>query len=86
MLSWYQIEHKWYKSTFFFVCRKYVFGLPKTLFRYEQAKNTYKTDVDHVNELRIFKTIRSIYLGQLTSNKNLQNKFLRRQNSIIVKL
>ena len=39
------------------------------------------TDVEHVNELRIFKTIRSIYLGQLTSNKNLQNKFLRRQNS-----
>ena len=66
-----------------------VFGLPRTLtlFRYEQAKNTYKTDVDHVNELRIFKNIiRSIYLGQLTSNKNLQNKFLRRQNSIIVQL
>ena len=32
-----------------------VFGLPRTLFRSEQAKNTYKTDGDHVNELRIFR-------------------------------
>ena len=45
----------------FFLVKKEVFGRLSALFRYEQAKNTFQTDVDGVNELiNIFPSFRHI--------------------------